>query len=266
VRCNAPSVEAVFVKRCLERLSVLALALLSSLAALDPAMAAPSSSQLPALSAAPAPNDPQELEGFLDSVMATAMQQWQVPGAVILLVQDDAVIFSKGYGYADLERHVRVTPDGTMFHVFSLSKLFTATAIMQLVEQGQLDLDRDVNSYLTQVQVSDPFPQPVTIRHLLTHTAGFDSDQREIGGFASADAAWLPLDRYLARRALAPIWPPGQKFVYTNAAYDLLGLVVEDVSGQAFADYMAERLLQRLEMGRSTFKQPPPLRSDLALC
>jgi CubicO group peptidase (beta-lactamase class C family) len=135
---------------------------------------------------------------------------------------------------------------------------------LQLSEQGKVGLDRDVNTYLAQLRISDPYPQTITIRDLLTHTAGFDTDQREIGGSARTTGEWLPLDRYLAKRALAPMWPPGQRFMYTNAAYDLLGLVVEDVSGQPFSDYMGEHLLRPLEMQRSTFAQPPTLGSDLA--
>ena len=207
----------------------------------------------------------EDLKSALDPLIARAMQEWHVPGAVVLVVQGSEIVFTKGYGYADLDKHVPVTPDTTVFHVHSLSKLFTATAVMQLVEQRKLDLDRDVNLYLTRLQISDPYSQPVTVRHLLTHTAGFDSDQREIGGWARSNADWLPLDAYLAKRAPSPMWRPGERFLYTNAAYDLLGLIVQDVSGVPFAEYMAEHVLQPLDMERSTFEQPPRLTSDLAL-
>ena len=251
-------------KRLAERTTVLLILLLVSLAA----------PQLPirvsaAAGRSPVPTDASELETFLDRLMGDAMRQWHVPGAVILVVRDDAILFSKGYGYADQERQTPVTPDATVFHVHSLSKLFTATAVMQLVEQGRIELDEDVNTYLTRLRIRNPYPQPITIRHLLTHTAGFDSDQREIGGSARTENEWVPLDRYLAKRALVPIWPPGQQFLYSNAAYDLLGLVVEDVSGRPFADYVDEHILQPLRMERSSFVQlqlqPPPSRSNIAV-
>jgi CubicO group peptidase (beta-lactamase class C family) len=207
------------VKHRLEGLTILGVAVLASLATLHLVAAAGAPSELSEFSAAPVPNDQQELESFLDSVMADAMQRWQVPGAVILLVQGDAVVFSKGYGYADLERQIPVTPDTTVFHMFSLSKLLTATAIMQLAEQGKVDLDRDVNTYLAHLRISDPYPQPITIGDLLTHTAGLDNDQREIGGSARSSAEWLPLDRYLAKRGLAPMWPPGPPTTAKTAMY-----------------------------------------------
>jgi CubicO group peptidase (beta-lactamase class C family) len=246
--------------------AVLMFALLAVIAAFNTGGGAPATAyQLHQFSVAPALNNRQDFQGFVDPIMADAMQRWHVPGGGILVVQDDDVVFSKGYGYADVERQVPVSPETTVFHVLSLSKLLTATAIMQLVEQGRLDLNSDVNTYLTELHIGDPYLQPITIRDLLTHTAGFDSDQREIGGSARTTVGWLPLDRYLAKRAVVPMWPPGQQFLYTNAAYDLLGLVIQDVSAVPFADYMAQHILQPLEMERSTFDQPSPFRSDLAV-
>src|SRR5215216_339350 len=247
-------------KRLAERTTVLLIVFLASLSAAQVSLRVSAAADQTS-----APHDAQELETFLDPLMADAIRQWHVPGAVILVVQDDAILFSKGYGYANLERQTPVTPDATVFHVFSLSKLFTATAVMQLVEQARVELDADVNTYLTQLRIGNPYSQRITIRHLLTHTAGFDSDQREIGGSARTENEWMPLDRYLAKRALVPIWPPGQQFLYSNAAYDVLGLLVEDVSGRPFAEYMAEHILQPLGMERSSFLQPPPLISELAV-
>jgi CubicO group peptidase (beta-lactamase class C family) len=208
------------------------------------------------------PTDVAELETFLDRVVPETMDRWAVPGAVILVVQNNSVAFQKGYGYADVAKQIRMSPETTILHVFSLSKLFTATAVMQLVEQYKLDVDQNVNAYLQHLRIQNPFPQPITIRHLLTHTAGFDSDQREIGGSARTAADWLPLEQYLTRRALTPMWPAGQQFLYTNAAYDVLGLVVEDVSGHPFAEYMSESILNPLAMTHSTFEQASSLASD----
>ena len=211
------------------------------------------------------PADASEVEAFLDAVVPEAMQQWHVPGTVILVVRDGTVFFEKGYGYADVAQQKEMSPERTVLRVFSLSKLLTATAVMQLVEQRKIELDRDVNAYLNKVHVENPLGRPITIRHLLTHTPGFDSDQREIGGSVTSPAELLSLDAYLGKRALAPMWPPGQQFLYTNAAYDLLGLAVQDVSGRPYADYMSERILDPLSMARSSFQQPPALESDVAV-
>jgi CubicO group peptidase (beta-lactamase class C family) len=122
------------------------------------------------------------------------MQQWHVPGAVVVLVKNDAIVLQKGYGFADLEKQAPMSPATTILRVFSLSKLFTATAIMQVVEQGRIDVDVDVTTYLRQTRLQQTDLGPITIRHLLTYTAGFDSDQRAIGGSASSSTDWLSLD------------------------------------------------------------------------
>jgi CubicO group peptidase (beta-lactamase class C family) len=235
--------------------AIAVIALLASLAAVHPK---------PVHAAETVPADAAELEAFVDGVMPDAMQQWHVQGAVIVVVRDGTVLFQKGYGYADLAQQTEMSPERTVLRVFSLSKLLTATAVMQLVEQRRIELDKDVNAYLTNIHVESPFSRPITIRHLLTHTPGFDSDQREIGGAAASSAEWLSLDDYLARRTPAPMWPSGQQFLYTNAAYDLLGLVVQDISGRPYADYMSQRILDPLGMARSTFQQPPALESEVA--
>ncbi len=242
--------------RFVDRRLAVVIALLVSVTAIHPA---------PVHAAGRGPADAAELEAFLDRVVPDAMQEWHVPGAVILVVQNDTVFLQKGYGYADVAKQIRMSPETTVLRVFSLSKLFTATAVMQLVEQQQIDLDKDVNTYLRKLRIENPYGGPITIRHLLTHTAGFDSDQREIGGSAKTSAEWLSLEPYLAKRTLTPMWPPGQQFLYTNAAYDVLGLAVEDVSGRPFAEYMSERILKPLSMTRSTFQQTPSLGSDVAV-
>jgi CubicO group peptidase (beta-lactamase class C family) len=115
------------------------------------------------------------------------MSRLHIPGAVILIVRDGAIFFIKGYGFADLENRTPVIPEKTLFNVSSTSKSFTATAVMQQVERGRLDLNTDVNTYLKSFQLPATFPEPVTLAHLLTHTAGFD--ERGIGTSASISVA-----------------------------------------------------------------------------
>jgi len=136
------------------------------------------------------PTDPLELEAFLDDFFAKEMTKEHVPGAAVALVKDGKIFFSKGYGYADLEKKIPVVPDKTLFRVGSISKLFTTTAVLQLVEQGKLKLDDDVNKYLKRFQVKNTYPKPVTVANLLTHTDGFDSEWG-IGAFARR-ASYFP--------------------------------------------------------------------------
>ena len=118
--------------------------------------------------------NPQELETWLDDFMSEQMSKLHVPGATFSLVQNGELFFAKGYGYANLEQQIPVSAERTLFRVGSISKLFIATAIMQLVEKGLVNLDDDVNKYLQDFQLEDNYPQPVTIANLLTHTAGLD--------------------------------------------------------------------------------------------
>ena len=106
--------------------------------------------------------------------MAEQMDKLQIPGVTFSLVQNGELFLAKGYGYANLEQQIPVSADRTLFRVGSISKLFTATAIMQLVEKGLINLYENVNKYLQKFQIEDYYPQPVTIANLLTHTAGFD--------------------------------------------------------------------------------------------
>lgn len=209
------------------------------------------------------PADPQALADVLDPIFVKQMADGHIAGAAFVMVKDGQVFFAKGYGSANLDQHTLVDPERTIFPVLSLSKLFTATAIMQLVEQGKISLDADVNTYLKQNHVPATYAQPITIAQLLTHTAGFDDDSQAIGNIAATPNAVLPLHDYLATYPPVRILPPGSRYLYSNAAYDVLGAVVEDVSGQPFAEYMDAHILRPLGMTHSSFL-PPAESSDLA--
>jgi CubicO group peptidase (beta-lactamase class C family) len=108
------------------------------------------------------PTDPAELETFLDDFFTEKMEELHIPGAAFVMVKDGETFFSKGYGYADLENQIPVDPEQTIFRIGSVSKLFTATAAMQLVEQGSIDLNSNVNQYIKSFQLPDTYPEPVT--------------------------------------------------------------------------------------------------------
>ncbi len=206
---------------------------------------------------------PQELETWLDEFMAEQMEKLHVPGVTFSLVQNGELFFAKGYGYADLEQQIPVVADRTLFPVGSISKLFTATAIMQLVEKRLLNLDDDLNKYLQNFQIENNYPQPVTIANLLTHTAGFD--RRFIGMLALEASDVIPLGEYLAARMPARVRPPGEVITGCNYGYALAGYIVELVAGIPFSQYIDENILQPLEMNNSSFELPSHLAPNLAL-
>jgi CubicO group peptidase (beta-lactamase class C family) len=207
--------------------------------------------------------DPDELEAFLDPIFASQMERRHIPGAVFVLVKDGVVFFSKGYGSADLEKQRPVSPERTLFRVGSISKLFTATAVLHLAERGAIRLEDDVNRYLKSFRIDPSFSQPVTFAHLLTHTAGFD--ERAIGMAAPAEGDLLPLGEYLARRMPPRVRPPGEQINYSNHGFALLGYLVEVISGISFEAYIDQNILQPLGMTRSSFRLTPERAPDLAV-
>ncbi|HLE60810.1 MAG TPA: serine hydrolase domain-containing protein, partial [Thermoanaerobaculaceae bacterium] len=150
--------------------------------------------------------DPAELETFIDGMMAAHFPSRHISAATIAVVKDGALFFAKGYGFADREKRIPVDPATTLFRPGSISKLFTWTAVMQLVEQGKLDLDADVNSYRKTFKIPATFPEPITMKHLLTHTPGFE--EQGLGLFARDPAGLKPLRESLAARIPARGRPP----------------------------------------------------------
>ena len=197
------------------------------------------------------PLEPAELEKFADAFFASGLSQWHVPGAVLVVVKDGRVVLGKGFGYANLETRERVQPDRTLFRVGSISKLFTATAIMQLYERGQLRLTDDVQHYLTSVEIDNPFPVPVTVEHLLTHTAGFDN--HNIARHSRTPAGILPLSEYLRQHLPPVVYPPGEVINYSNFGLSLAGLVIEEVSGMPYEQYLRTNILEPLGMTDARF-------------
>jgi CubicO group peptidase (beta-lactamase class C family) len=199
--------------------------------------------------------DPKELAAFLDGFFAEQMPKFHIPGAALVMVKDGRIIFSKGYGVADLDKKTAVTPDKTLFRVASVSKPVIATAVMQLVEQGKLKLNEDVNQSLKLFKLGNPYPQPVTIAHLLTHTAGLD-EQKSRDRDVAKPADMLPLGQHLAKRMPPRVMPSGEVICYSNYGYSLLAHLIEIASGEPFAEYLANKLLRPLGMNRSSYLQP----------
>lgn len=230
------------------------------------------------LSAAPAtqpalPLQADEVEAFLDGMIAAQLEAYHLPGATVAVVQGGELLFAKGYGYADLATRKPVVAEQTLFRPGSISKLFIWTAVMQLVEQGKLDLNADVNTYLKAFQIpatlrqtqGDAPTEPITLAHLLTHTPGFE--ERGDGLFLRSVEGMLPLEQYLIQYMPARVRPPGTLTAYSNYGTALAGYIIAQVSGLPYEQYIEENIFQPLQMNRSTFRQPLPdrLAADMAV-
>lgn len=249
---------------CLASIALLAAALVSGDVYAGAGQGPKTPAKPAATTAAPAPakseegpRDAAEMEAFLDGIMAAHMQAQEIPGAVVSVVKDGKLFFSKGYGYADLEKRVPVDPATTLFRPGSISKLFTWTAVMQLHERGQLDLDADVNQYLTGFKIPGTYPQPVTMKHLLTHTPGFEDGALGFL-FVRDEKKIVPLSQSLAAHIPMRVRAPGTYSSYSNWGTALAGLIVANISKMPFEEYVEKNILQPLGMQHSTFREPLP--------
>lgn len=195
-----------------------------------------------------------DVEAFLDGIVPLQLERDDIAGATIAIVKDGKLLFAKGYGYSDYEKKKPVSAEETLFRPGSVSKLFTWTAVMQLVEQGKLELDRNVNDYLD-FKIPDAFGQPITLRNLLAHTPGFEEQIKDLFTVGSESQS---LGTYLKTHIPARIYPPGTVPAYSNYGASLAGYIVERVSGRPFNDYVEENIFKPLGMDHSTFRQPLP--------
>jgi CubicO group peptidase (beta-lactamase class C family) len=196
-----------------------------------------------------------DVDAWLDGYMPYALKRGDAAGAVIVVVKDGKVLTQRGFGYADVAARRPVDPETTLFRQASVSKLITWTAVMQLVEQGKIDLDRDINAYLD-FRIPVFQGKPVTMRNLMTHTGGFDEVQR---GLNSYDPKKIPsLGDALKRQVPHRIYAPGTTPAYSNYGTSLAGYIVERVSGLSYNDYVERHIFAPAGMTRSTFRQPLP--------
>jgi CubicO group peptidase (beta-lactamase class C family) len=197
----------------------------------------------------------QNLPAFVDDIVPKLMEQGHVPGAAIAVVHDGQIVLLRGYGRSRLEDDARVDPSKTVFRIGSVSKVFTSVAALQLAETGGLDLRRDVRAYLPDV----PLRYGATVHQLLTHTAGLDER------VTTASSPLRVADRFRVDPPKQVI-RPGTAYSYANSNFDLTGLVIEKVSGLAYEQYLADRILGPLGMTGTTALQPPEphLAKDLA--
>ncbi|MDP2955406.1 MAG: serine hydrolase domain-containing protein [Longimicrobiales bacterium] len=202
------------------------------------------------------PTDPAELEAFLDGVMRLQLDEHNTVGAVVTVVKDGQVFFTKGYGYSDWKARTPVDPERTLFRIGSISKLFVWTSVMQLVEDGVLDLDTDINEYLDGVEIPAAFDRPVTLRDILTHSAGFEDWVLELFGDEASDVR--PLAEILSEQMPARVRPPGEVSSYSNHATGMAALIVEQAAGVPWDQFVRQRILAPLGMEHFSFAQPLP--------
>ena len=200
------------------------------------------------------PTDRAELETFIDGIMAVHMKDKHIAGATIIVVVDNKPFFSKGYGFADLASKKPVDPDTTLFRIGSVSKLLTWTAVMQLAEEGKLDLDADINTYLKDFKIPPTYPQPITLKHLLAHTPGFEDVV--LGLFAHEPEKAKSLGALLSTQIPARVRPAGELSSYSNHGTAIAGYIVSQVSGMPWEDYVEQKILEPLGMKHTLVRQP----------
>lgn len=197
------------------------------------------------------------LEGFLKS----QMEEYNVPGVTLSLVKDGEILISEGYGFSNLKEKRKVDPDRTLFRPGSGSKLFIWTAVMQLVEEGKIDLNVDINNYLdfkipNEIEgVKGQEVPPITMMNLMNHNAGFEDILEQL--FVLNKNSVRPLGEYLKKHIPARIYPPGEQMAYSNYGSALAAYIVQRVSNMDFYDYVQSNIFTPLNMHHSTFRQPP---------
>jgi CubicO group peptidase (beta-lactamase class C family) len=214
----------------------------------------------------PALDDAAHVEMFMDGVINTVMYQRQIPGAVLIIVKDGQLLLSKGYGYSDAEKKTPILPDRTLFRIASVSKTINATAVMQLVEQGKLDLNGEANDLLKRygaaLSMAEHYPQKIRLLDLIDHTAGFD--ERAIG-MAKLNKAEVPaLGAYLADRMPPQVMEPRTTISYSNHGVALAGYLVELASGDPYASYVRDHVFAPLGMTHSSMEWNETIAPDIA--
>lgn len=202
------------------------------------------------------PTDPAEFEAFVDGIMQAHIKANHIAGITFSYVKDGEIFLAEGYGYADVKKKKPVKADQTMFRPGSISKLFTWTAVMQLYEQGKLDLDANINTYLKEFKIPDTFEQPITLKYLMTHTPGFE-EMINYMGVKDAEDLWS-LKKYVSTNIPDRVMPPGKLTAYSNYGTALAGYIVEAVSDMPFEEYIEKNIFEPLDMDISTFRQPLP--------
>ncbi|MNU74062.1 putative penicillin-binding protein PbpX [compost metagenome] len=204
----------------------------------------------------------QEIDNYVNSYIGKSS-----PGAAVVVTKGNRIIFSKGYGYANIEQQIPVDPSRTVFSYGSINKMFVWTSVMQLVEQGKMKLDQDIKAYFPKELGSKlRYKRPITMLDMMSHTAGFE--QHPLPLFTRSMDDLKSLEQTLLSVQPEQIYEPGKVIAYSNYSTALAGLSVEKVSGEDFSDYEMNHILRPLGMlhtsGHPSLKDHPDLRKDEA--
>ncbi len=195
---------------------------------------------------------------FMDGVVQTHLRDKHIAGATICVVKDGRILLAKGYGFSDVKKQTPVIASETLFRIGSISKLFTWTSVMQLVQQGKLDLNVDINQYLKDFKIPATYKEPITLKHLMTHSPGFED--LVIGLFAKDSSKVKRLGEILVKEIPGRVRPAGEVSSYSNHGTGMAAYIVEQVSGMNWIDYVEKNILNPLAMTSTTFRQPLPMR------
>ncbi len=187
----------------------------------------------------------ENVSAFFDTAFSVQQKNHELVGVVVSVVHEGEVLFKAGYGFADLGERIPADPDDSLFRIASITKPFVWTAIMQLVEQGQLSLDDSIDEYID-YGIPETYEEPIRVWHLLTHTPGFE--ERGIGGTIKLAEDVPSLGEYLAENIPARVRPPGEQASYSNYGSAIAGYIVERISGQSWSDYVDRHILTPLGM------------------
>ena len=213
---------------------------------------------------APITLNPKEVEAFTNKVIPEKMKKENAAGVALIVVKDNQILFQKGFGFSDKEKNTPIDPKKTVFRLASISKVFTASAVMQLVEQGKIDLNKDIVNYMGGLKYQNNMSEPVTMEHLLTHTTGFDYVDPRPEDIHYQENDYTMLKDYVEDNMPTVVRKPGDTYTYDNFASMLQGYIVQNLTNTPFYKYMAKNIFYPLEMHNSSFVMTNFIKEKLA--
>ncbi|PGT50532.1 serine hydrolase [Bacillus thuringiensis] len=208
--------------------------------------------------------NPKDVEAFTNKVIPEKMKKENAAGVALVVVKDNQILFQKGFGFSDKEKNTPIDPKKTVFRLASISKVFTASAVMQLVEQGKIDLNKDIVNYMGGLKYQNNMGEPVTMEHLLTHTTGFDYVDPRPEDIHYQENDYTMLKDYVADNMPTVVRKPGDTYTYDNFASMLQGYIVQNLTNTPFYKYMAKNIFYPLEMHNSSFVMTNFIKEKLA--
>lgn len=202
------------------------------------------------------------IEKKIDSLFKQKMTNEKIPGAAIIIIKNNKIILKKGYGFSNIESNKRVHPDSTIFRIGSITKTFTATALMQMVDQGTIQIDDDINTHLTSIEIPKTYKKPVTSFNLLSHSSGFDEIGR--GRLVYSESAQMPLSSFLKDR-IVRVRPPGEAPAYSTYGIAVAGLLVEDLTHMPLENYFKKYIWEPLGMNTTFINIPDSFNPYIAV-